>query len=68
MHEKLMDIQNSFWKEYKCFGQTKDMRQYNKDMGEIISRYKGDVAMSEFIKRLGFAWIPIINGMMEGGW
>lgn len=66
MHEKLTDIQNAFWKAYKDFKETKDMRQYNMDMDKILDKYKRDKKeLFDFCVSLKFAWTPIINGMKE---
>lgn len=66
MHEKLTDIQNSFWKAYKDFKETKDMRQYNIDMDKILDKYRHDKKeLFDFCVSLKFAWTPIINGMKE---
>ena len=66
MHEKLTDIQNSFWKAYKDFKETKDMRQYNIDMDKILDKYRHDKKeLFDFCVSLKFAWPPIINGMKE---
>ena len=66
MHEKLADIQNAFWKAYKDFKETKDMRQYNMDMDEILDRYRHDKKeLFDFCVSLKFAWVPIINGLKE---
>lgn len=64
MHEKLMDIQNSFWRAYKDFSETKDMGRWNKDLGALAGKYNGDRLMFGFVKWLAFAWSPIVNEMM----
>ncbi|MEY8495783.1 hypothetical protein AALC16_22645 [Lachnospiraceae bacterium 29-91] len=65
MHEKIADIQNSFWKAYKDFMKTKDMRQYNTDTDAIFERYKSDGIMLNFCKGLIVAWCPVINQIKE---
>lgn len=66
MHEKLADIQNAFWKAYRDFNRTRDMRKYNMDMDEILDRYKHDKKeLFDFCVSLKFAWAPIINGLKE---
>lgn len=65
MHEKIADIQNSFWKAYKNFIKTKDMRQYNADTDAIFERYKNDGIMLNFCKGLIVAWCPVINQIKE---
>ena len=66
MHEKITDIQNSFWNAHKRFMRTKDMRQYNKDLGEIMKRYAGDPPLREFCEDLIWSWGKLINGIKEG--
>ncbi len=61
MHEKIADIQNSFWAAYKDFIRTKDMRQYNMDLDKIMDRYRHDKPMHDFCISLKFAWAPIMN-------
>ena len=40
MHEKIADIQNSFWRAYKNFVQTEDLNQWADEVGEILERYR----------------------------
>lgn len=61
MHEKISDIQNSFWTAYRDFIKTKDMRQYNMDVNEIIERYKFDKPLCDFCVNLKLTWAPIMN-------
>lgn len=65
VNEKITDIQNLFWKAYKDFKSTKDMRQYNIDASKIIDKYKHDPVMNQFAVNLRFAWTPVINGIKE---
>ena len=65
MHEKIVDIQNSFWKAYKDFIKTNDMCQYNDDLKIITSKYKGDKVMFNFCFNLLCSWAPIINQIKE---
>lgn len=65
MHEKITDIQNSFWKAYKNYKGTGSMSQYNADVDEIIKRYRDDNAMLNFCKNLAISWAPVINKMKE---
>lgn len=67
MHEKICDIQNSFWKAYTVFRKTRDMKQYNMDIDKIIEKYRyGDRQYLTFCQNLVVAWTPIINGIK--GW
>lgn len=61
IHEILTDIQNSFWRAYRNFAQTKDMRKCNMDFDAILDRYKSDEMMLNFCKGLIVAWCPVIN-------
>lgn len=65
MHDKITDIQNAFWKAYKAFRETKDMKQYNTDIGVIVKKYEAIPQMRRFCESLVFAWTPIINGLKE---
>lgn len=66
MHEKISDIQNSFWKAYKDFVRTKDMRQYNMDVDAILDKYKHDKKeLFNFCVSIKLSWTPIINGLKE---
>ncbi len=61
MHEKITDIQNSFWKAYKDFGENQDYKQYNTSVKEIAKKYQSDKEMLDFVKSLLIAWAPVIN-------
>lgn len=65
VHEKITNIQNVFWKSYKDFRVTKDMRQHNNEMDALMEMYKNDNAMYNFCDWLRCAWSPIINGIKE---
>ena len=65
MHEKIADIQNSFWKAYKNFKDTKDMTKYNEDIEKITDRYQYHGQLTVFCFNMACAWAPIINGMKE---
>lgn len=61
MHEKITDIQNSFWKAYKDFRENQDYEQYNTSVKAIAKKYQSDKKMLDFIKSLLIAWTPVIN-------
>lgn len=65
MHEKIKDIQNAVWKAYTDFRASGDMRQYNKDVQDIIRKYDDDKPMLNFAQNIIISWAPIINGMAE---
>lgn len=65
MHEKIVDVQNSFWKAYKDFYETRDMRKYNQDVDRIVSRYVSNPSMLQFCQNLVFAWAPVVNEFKE---
>ena len=65
MHEKIVDIQNAFWKAYTYFKKTKDVRQYNADTRKICDRYRSDPSMLQFCQNIMLSWAPVINGMKE---
>ena len=61
MHEKITDIQKSFWKAYKDFRENQDYKQYNASIKAIAKKYQSDKEMLDFIKSLLIAWTPVIN-------
>lgn len=65
MHEKICDIQNAFWKAYKDFSETKDMRKYNNDVDALIEKYRHDGILLNFCQNLALTWTPVINGIKE---
>lgn len=65
MHEKIMDIQNSFWKAYTDFCKSLDMAKYNEDIDVIFHKYRFDPPMPQFCLNLIFAWAPVVNGLKE---
>lgn len=65
MYEKIRDIQNSFWKAYTSFYRTRDMRQYNIDVNEILDRYRFEKPLHDFCIGIKLSWAPIINGLKE---
>lgn len=62
MHEKIVDIQNSFWKAYKDFLQSKDVREYEKSINTLFEKYRNNELMAQFCEGLISAWAPIIYG------
>lgn len=65
MHEKISDIQNSFWNAYKDFMRTKDMKKYNGDINAVLEKYRHDRTMLNFCQGLSVSWTPVINGIKE---
>lgn len=65
MHEKIKDIQNAVWKAYKDFRESGDMRQYNKDVQDIVRKYADYKPMLNFAQNIIISWAPIINSMDE---
>lgn len=61
MHEKITDIQNSFWKAYKDFRQNQDYKQYNASVKAIAKKYQSDKVLLDFIKYLSISWTIVIN-------
>lgn len=60
LHEELRDIQNGFWKAYKEYASSGDMRKYNKDLKAILERHRTDMEMLEFCQNLAVTWTPVI--------
>lgn len=65
MHEKICDIQNGFWKAYKDFMKSGDMKKYNEDLDIIFGKYENDGYMLNFCKSLLIAWTPVVNKIKE---
>lgn len=62
MHEKIADIQNSFWKAYKNFRKTKDVNQWCNEAGMIWNRYRHDkYPYFAFCEASFFAWSSLIG-------
>ena len=59
MHEKIADIQNSFWKAYKDFLQSGDAQCYESNINTIIRKYQCG-SMCYFCEALKGAWKGII--------
>ena len=65
MHEKIKDIQNSFWAAYKRFSRDMNMAQYNEDLKEIMRKHSHDPVMREFCEDLSWSWGKLINEIKE---
>lgn len=64
MHEKLADIQNSFWKAYKNFTQTMDVNQWADEVGEILERYRQDIQpLYTFCENQLYGWSAVLSAM-----
>lgn len=61
MEEDVKNIQNGFWGLYKQFVKNKDMTEYNKNVKELVEKYKGDEFLFPFCQNLAISWAPIIN-------
>lgn len=61
MHEKLCDVNNSFWKAYKEFLNDYDIPKWQDSVADIMERYNGDSFFYSFCLNLAFTWTPIIN-------
>ena len=65
MHEKITDIQNSFWKAYKGFLKHKNMDQYMDELCKIKEKYRHDPVMLRFYKNLACSWSPVMVAIQE---
>lgn len=65
MHEKIQDVMNMAWKNYKDYRRTGDMQQYNKSMGELTRKYQGDPLLQQFAENMALTYCPVINAMAE---
>lgn len=64
MHEKIADIQNSFWKAYKNFRQTMDVNQWAEDIGKILDKYKNDKQYFYMFCECQFSgWSAVLSAM-----
>ena len=61
MEEDIKNIQNEFWKIYKKFTVNKDMAEYNKNVKELVGKYKEDKFLFPFCQNLAITWAPLIN-------
>lgn len=68
MHEKIADIQNSFWKAYKNFTQTMDVNQWTDEVGVILERYRHDIQpLYTFCENQLYGWSAVLNVMRVMG-
>lgn len=65
MHEKIQDVMNTAWKNYKDYRRSGDMRQYTKQMSVLVEKYKGDSLLLQFAENMAITYAPIINAMAE---
>lgn len=65
MHEKICDINNSFWKAYKGFLNDHDIPKWQKKVSEIQKKYEGDSIFYPFCTNLAITWVPIINKIKQ---
>ena len=65
MHEKIQDVMNTAWKNYKDYRRSGDMRQYTKQMSVLVEKYKGDSLLLQFAENMAITYTPIINAMAE---
>ncbi len=56
MHEKIVDIQNAFWKAYKDFLKDMDVKQYEQSVNALFEKYRNDRPMATVLRR------PIMPG------
>lgn len=61
MHEQIKDIQNTIWKAYTDFQETKDMNKYNQDAYDIVYKYKDHEMLKNFATNLIISWCPVIH-------
>ena len=65
MHEKIQDVMNTAWKNYKDYRRSGDMRQYTKQMSVLVEKYKGDSLLLQFAENIAITYTPIIYAMAE---
>ena len=65
MHEKIQDVMNTAWKNYKAYLRNGDMRQYTRQMSVLVEKYKGDFLLQQFAENMAITYVPVINAMAE---
>ncbi len=65
MHEKIQDVMNTAWKNYKDYRRSGDMRQYTKQMSVLVEKYKGNSLLQQFAENMAITYVPVINAMAE---
>ena len=65
MHEKIQEVMNTAWKNYKDYRRSGDMRQYTKQMSALVEKYKGDPLLQQFAENMAVTYTPVINAMAE---
>lgn len=68
MHEKIKDIQTSFWKAYAHIANTRNMEQFVKDVNEITFRYEAeeDEEIRLFLNNTLLAWWGLALAIKDG--
>lgn len=65
MHERIQDVMNTAWKNYKDYRRNGDMRQYTKQMSVLVEKYKDDPLLLQFAENMAITYAPVINAMAE---
>ena len=65
MHEKIQDVMNTAWKNYKEYRRSGDVRQYTRLMSALVEKYKGDALIQQFAENMAITYVPVINAMAE---
>ena len=65
MHEKIQDVMNTAWKNYKDYRRSGDMRQYTKQMSALVEKYKDNPLLLQFAENMAITYAPVINAMAE---
>lgn len=65
MHEKIQDVMNTAWKNYKDYRRSGDMRQYTKQMSALVEKYKDNPLLLQFAENMAITYAPVINTMAE---
>lgn len=71
MHTEIKEIQNGFWKAYKDFANSGDMKKYNDDIDVIVEKICNlkDKELAKILKascdNFVCGWAIIINEMKE---
>ena len=50
MHEKIQDVMNTAWKNYRDYRRSGDMRQYTKQMSSLVENTKAILCCSSSLR------------------
>lgn len=66
MHEKIQDVMNTAWKNYKDYRRNGDMRQYTKQMSVLVEKYKDDPLLLQFAENMAITYATVCSWVRSG--